>query len=244
MNEEHPVKSMPAGPLTKQELHDTAVERVHLIAQEFTAGFNFLRDYPKSVTFFGGSRFPETSMYYQKARTLAGRIAKELKYSIFTGGGPGIMEAANRGALEAGGQSLGFTIELNPPQIQNKYMTKHLGFYYFFSRKVCMAFSAEAYIFFPGGLGTLNEFFEITTLIQTGKIEKMPVILFGSEFWNTLDEYMKKELLSRDTITAPDLQLYSITDDMDRVLETIRVAPVHNGIQFVHHHLEEPILES
>ena len=147
------------------------------------------------------------------------------------------MEAANRGAFEAGGQSLGFTIELNPAQVKNQYLTKNLDFHYFFSRKVCMAFSAEAYVFFPGGLGTLNEFFEIATLIQTGKIERIPLILFGREFWSTLDEFIKKELLSRQTISPEDTTLYTITDSENEVVEIVRGAPVRNGIKFVHNHL-------
>ena len=181
--------------LSRQELHDTAVERVHLITKEFKNGFEFLRDYPKSVTIFGGTHFDENSSYYAKARLLSKRIVNDLQYSIFTGGGPGIMEAANRGAFEVGGNSFGLTIELSHRQIQNKYLTRKLDFYYFFSRKVCLAFSAEAYIFFPGGFGTLDEFFEIITLVQTGKIEKIPIILVGSEFWSPLHDFMKKELL-------------------------------------------------
>jgi len=116
-------------------------------------------------------------------------VVKELSYPIFTGGGPGIMEGANRGALEAGGKSFGLTIELPHEQSTNPYLTKHLDFYYFFSRKVCMTFSAEAFIFFPGGVGTLDEFFEILTLVQTGKIEKLPIVLVGVEFWSKLDEF-------------------------------------------------------
>ena len=234
-----PVKDLKIKPLTKQELHDTAVERVHLISKEFTDGFNFLRNYPKSVTVFGGNHFKETDTYYIKARALTERITKELNYSIFTGGGPGIMEAANRGAFEAGGQSIGLTIELPQHQIQNPYLNNHLNFHYFFSRKVCLVFSAETCVFFPGGFGTFDEFFEIVTLIQTGKIEKMPVILFGSDFWNPLQELMKKEMLGRGTIDLEDLNLYTITDSEDEVIEKIRSAPVRNGIEFVHHHLEE-----
>lgn len=185
-------KESPIEILTRRELHNTAVERVHLISQEFTNAFNFLEKYPKSVTAFGGSHFKETDLEYQKARSIGARIAKDLNYSIFTGGGPGIMEAVNRGAFEAGGESLGLTIELSNHQIKNQYLTDNLDFYYFFSRKVCLSFSAEAYLFFPGGYGTLDEFFEIITLVQTKKIEKVPLILVGSEFWKPFDELMKK----------------------------------------------------
>ncbi|MBI4155958.1 MAG: TIGR00730 family Rossman fold protein [Candidatus Zambryskibacteria bacterium] len=220
--------------LTKRELHDTAVERIHLIAKEFTAGFDFLKDYPKSVTIFGSSHITENNPYYWKARSLGGLIIKDLKYSVITGGGPGIMEAVNRGAFEAGGNSLGLTIELSHEQIRNKYLTKNLDFYYFFSRKVCMAFSAEAFVFFPGGLGTLNEFFEIITLVQTGKIERLPIILVGSEFWNKVDNFMKKELLVRELIESEDVNIYTITDDENEILEIIRNAPVTNGVKLTH----------
>lgn len=229
-----PPKQSPVEILTRQQLHDTAVERVHLISKEFTNAFNFLRKYPKSVTIFGGTHFEENSPEYAKARSVANKISKELNYSVFTGGGPGIMEAANRGAFEAGGESLGLTIELSNHQIKNEYLTDNLDFYYFFSRKVCMSFSAEAYLFFPGGFGTLDEFFEIVTLVQTKKIEKVPIILVGCDFWNPLDALMKKELLGRGTVDPEDLELYKIMDDEDEIVNVIKNSPVRNGIKFDH----------
>ena len=233
-----PEKHLPTKPLTRKEIHDGAEERVSLISKEFTNGFNFLRNYPKSVTFFGGSRFKETDEEYINARSLAARIATDLDYCIFTGGGPGIMEAANRGAFESGGKSLGLTIELPDHQAQNPYLTGNLNFHYFFSRKVCLSFSAEAYIFFPGGFGTMDEFFEILTLVQTKKIEKVPIILFGSNFWNPLEDFMKKEMHNRGSIDDHDLTFFIITDDENYVLDVIRNAPVHNGIKFKHSDLE------
>ncbi|TSC70787.1 MAG: hypothetical protein CEO12_163 [Parcubacteria group bacterium Gr01-1014_46] len=230
-------KKSPVEILTRQQLHKTAVERVHLIAEEFTDAFNFLQKYPKSVTVFGGTRFVETDPQYASARSLSGRIAKELNYSVITGGGPGIMEAANRGAFEAGGTSLGLTIELSNHQIKNDYLTDNLDFYYFFSRKVCMSFSAEAYIFFPGGYGTLDEFFEIVTLVQTKKIEAVPIILVGSDFWKPLDELMRKELLGRGTIDPDDLDLYKIVDDENEIMEIVKNSPIRNGVQFTHNHI-------
>ena len=229
-----PEKQLPTKPLTRKELHDTAVERVSLISKEFTDGFKFLRNYPKSVTVFGGSHFRESDPEYIKARSLTYRIANELEYSILTGGGPGIMEAANRGAFEAGGKSLGLTIELPEQQVQNPYLTKNLFFHYFFSRKVCLSFSAEAYLFFPGGFGTMDEFFEILTLVQTRKIEKVPIILIGADYWSHLDALMKEEMLSRGTIDLHDLTLFKITDNEDEIMEIIRSSPVRNGIQFNH----------
>ncbi len=229
-------------PLTLDELHETAQERVHLIGEEFTEGFAFLQKYPKSVTFFGGARFTESDKEYMQARSLAGKIVKDVNYSVFTGGGPGIMEAANRGAFESGGQSLGMTIELVQEQVKNPYLTENLDFYYFFSRKVCLSFSAEAYIFFPGGFGTLDEFFEIVTLVQTGKIEKMPIILFGKDYWTSVDNFLKKELLERGTIDEEDTNLYTITESEEEAINLIKNAPVRNGIKF-HHKKPELALE-
>lgn len=220
--------------LTKKEMHAAAHERVSLISREFKEGFSFLEDLPKSVTFFGGVRMGEENAFYKKAESLAYRIAKELKYAVVTGGGPGIMEGANKGAFLGGGQSVGLTIQLPHEQVINPYLTKHLDFYYFFSRKVCLSFATEAYIFFPGGFGTLDEFFEIITLVQTKKIEKVPIVLVGTEFWDGVHEMMKKELLARGTIDANDLHLYTITDDEDKIVEIIKNAPIRNGIPLAH----------
>lgn len=225
--------------LTKKELHETARERIHLITTEFKNGFNFLEKYPKSVTFFGGTFFEEDHRYYQMAKSMAGNIVKKLNYAVLSGGGPGIMEASNKGAFEAGGESLGLSIELNPKQDQNKYLTDSIYFHYFFSRKVCLAFSAEAYIFFPGGFGTLDEFFEILTLVQTGKIEKAPIILVGSDYWNSLNHFIKSVLLETGTIKESDMNLYKITDNEDEVIDIISNAPIHNGIKFNHSDLEQ-----
>jgi uncharacterized protein (TIGR00730 family) len=229
-----PIKHLKIKPLTKSEIHETAVERVHLISKEFSDGFNFLRQFPKSVTIFGGNLIKEGSPYYMKAQELGARIADELKYSVVTGGGPGIMEAANRGAFKAGGESVGLTIELPHEQLRNPYIDKYLNFHYFFSRKVCLGFSAEAYIFFPGGFGTFDEFFEILTLVQTGKIEQVPIILVGCDFWMPVHELMKKEMLGRGTVEEDDLELYKITDDEDEIIRMIKSAPIRNGIPFHH----------
>lgn len=224
--------------LTKRELHETAHERIHLVAEEFTKAFGFLEKYPKSVTIFGGTHFPETNDYYKQARSLSFNIAKKLHYAVLTGGGPGIMEAANRGAFEAGGDSIGLEIELDPIQESNPYQTDCIFFHYFFSRKMALSFAAETYIFFPGGFGTLDEFFEIITLVQTGKIEKIPIVLFGSDYWNKMETFMKEELLSRGVISEEELKLFKITDNEDEVIEIIRNAPIHNGIKFNHTDLE------
>lgn len=229
--------------LTKKEMHAAAHERVSLIAREFKEGFSFLEDLPRSVTFFGGVNITEENPFYKKAESLAFRIAKELNYAIVTGGGPGIMEGANKGAFEAGGQSAGLTIQLPREQIVNPYLNRHLDFYYFFSRKVCLSFAAEAYLFFPGGFGTLDEFFEVLTLVQTKKIEKVPIILVGHEFWDGVYDLMKKELLARSTIEEADLKLFTITDSDDEILEIIKTAPVRNGIPIEHFEPVNPLAQ-
>lgn len=207
-----------------------ARKRVTEISREFTEGFEFLEDYPKSVTFFGANQFREDNPDYVSARTLASRVVKELGYSVFSGGGPGIMEAANRGAFEAGGNSLGLLIKLPDGQVINKYITKSFASYYFFVRKVFLSFSAEAFIFYPGGFGTLDEFFEILTLIQTKKIANVPLICVGSKFWNELKGFMKREQLSRGAIMSKDLELFHIVDDHAKIIEIIKKVPTHIGV--------------
>lgn len=229
--------------LTKKEMHAAAHERISLITREFKEGFSFLEDLPRSVTFFGGVNITEENPFYKKAEALAFRVAKELNYAVVTGGGPGIMEGANKGAFEAGGQSAGLTIQLPREQVVNPYLTKHLDFYYFFSRKVCLSFAAEAYIFFPGGFGTLDEFFEVLTLVQTKKIEQVPIILVGHEFWDGMYETMKNALLLRKTIEPKDLNLFTITDDEDEIIEIIKNAPVRNGIPLAHFEAVNPLAQ-
>jgi uncharacterized protein (TIGR00730 family) len=225
-------------PLTRKELHEATKARLSAIDKEFNDGFKFVEQYQKSVSIFGSARFDETNPYYIQARSLTARIADSLGYAVLTGGGPGIMEAANRGAFEAGGKSIGLTIELphsfGRAEIRNPYLTDNLDFFYFFSRKVMMSFCAEAYVFFPGGFGTLDEFFEIITLVQTRKIEKVPIILVGADFWRKVDSFLKDELLSRGAIDDTDLALYSITDDEDEIMDIIRSAPVRIGLKFDH----------
>jgi uncharacterized protein (TIGR00730 family) len=215
--------------LNRADLQQIAAERIQEISKELENGFNFLKDYPTSVTFFGSTQFTEDNPYYQSARDLAHKIVKELNYSILSGGGPGIMEAANRGAYEAGGNSLGLTIELPQEQKINPYITKKISSYYFFVRKVCLAFSAEAFIFFPGGYGTLDEFFEILTLVQTGKIKGVPIICVGSDYWNSVRKFVEQEMLSRGAIIPEDLKLFTITDNHDEIIELIKHVPVQLG---------------
>jgi len=219
-------------PITLLEISESSKKRVALITKEFTHGFEFIKNYPRSVTFFGSARIKENEPYYKKARALAGRIVKELHYSVVTGGGPGIMEAANRGAFENSGNSLGLTIDLPHEQKDNQYLTDKLDFHYFFSRKVCLSFSAEAYIYFPGGFGTLDEFLEVLTLIQTNKIPKAPIILVGSQFWNPIEQLFRDILMVNKTIEEEDLSLYTITDNDDEIIKIIKEAPIRLGIKY------------
>ncbi len=219
--------------LSREDMHNFANERITEVTKELTEGFALLEEYPKSVTFFGSNQFKENNLYYQNARTLAGRIAKELEYSVLSGGGPGIMEAANRGAFEAGGISIGLTIKLPREQVINKFISKQVDCYYFFTRKVLLSFSAEAFIFYPGGYGTLDEFFEIITLVQTGKITGIPIICVGTDFWKPLERFMQAEMLGRGTILPEDLLLYHVTDNHDEIINIIKKVPVRAGMPFL-----------
>ena len=197
------------------------------INHEFADGFEFLKKYPKSVTVFGSSVAPVTDEYYKKACELTGRIVKELKYAIITGGGPGIMEAANKGAYEANGVSLGLNVSIPHERITNAYVTHAIKFSYFFSRKVMLMFAAEAYVFFPGGFGTFDELFNVLTLIQTEKIPRVPVVLYGSEYWNAFKSFLSDHMCKRfKVIDDKDVNLFEITDSIDRVLEIVQKASV------------------
>lgn len=206
--------------------------RIAEITKEFTDGFQFISGYPKSVTFFGSSQSKPGSKYYEDAISLSSKIVKELGYSVLTGGSSGIMEAANKGAAEAGGSSLGLHIKLPHEQVVNSFANRTISFHYFFVRKVCLSFSAEAFVFYPGGYGTLDEFFEILTLVQTEKIPRVPIICIGSEYWNSLKDFVRKELLERSAIQAGDENLFYITDSHAETLDLIKKAPIRAGLPF------------
>lgn len=213
--------------ITLEQLNREINERIDFIENEFRQGFEVIKKYQKSVTVFGSARTLESETDYILARSLTKKIAEELpEYAVVTGGSFGIMEAANKGAHEGNGKSVGLNIQLPHEQTINEYLTDSYDFYYFFTRKVCLAFSAEAYIYFPGGFGTLDELFEILTLIQTKKIEKRPVILVGRDYWHNLDKFIKENLLEAEKISPEDTDLYTISDNVDEILEIIRKAPV------------------
>lgn len=212
-----------SGPLTIQRMEKIIRRRKKTSIVELSRGYDLIKKYPKTVSVLGSARFKEDNKYYQLARFLASKIVKEMNYAIVTGGGPGIMEAANRGAFEAGGVSLGITIKLPKEQSTNKYVTESADFEYFFDRKALLFFYAQAYIYFPGGFGTFDELFELVTLIQTNKVNRRPVILVGSEFWNPLlkliDEKLTKEY---KTINPEDEEIYKVVDSEDEVIEIIK----------------------
>ena len=200
----------------------TAAEAAR-IAAEFSAGFERVEQIPKpAVTIFGSARVGEDSPIYEHART-AGRLFAEAGFTVVTGGGPGAMEAANRGAREAGGLSVGFNIELPHEQSPNPYLDVCHTFQHFYARKTMLVKVAEGFVLFPGGFGTLDEMFEALTLIQTGKVLHFPVVLVGSAYWRDLLDWVSDELIDHGMISREDVRLLHLTDDLeDAVQEVVR----------------------
>ncbi|OHB68272.1 MAG: Rossman fold protein, TIGR00730 family [Planctomycetes bacterium RBG_13_62_9] len=187
---------------------------------EFLKGFESLHVTEPAVTVFGSARFPEGHRYYELAREVGRRLA-DADYTVITGGGPGIMEAANRGAKEAGGLSIGCNITLYREQKPNAYLDDFVQFDHFFVRKVMLVKYSRAFVVLPGGFGTLDEVFETVTLIQTNKIEHFPVILMGSEFWSCLTRFFEQSLVAERTVDPPDVQLLRITDSPEEAVGII-----------------------
>ena len=186
--------------------------RIFRIMSEFVEGFQFLSTTKREVSVFGSARLQPGSHWYQVAEDL-GKLLGEDGFTVVTGGGPGIMEAANKGAFEVGAQSVGLNIQLPQEQRSNSYVTRSHAFHYFFTRKVMLAASAQAYVYFPGGYGTLDELFEILTLIQTAKSEAVPVVLVGKEYWGGLVEWLDKTVYGGfDTIDREDLNIFQLVD--------------------------------
>ena len=195
--------------------------RVFRIMAEFVDSIEILSDVHKAVTIFGSARVAPTDIYYQKAERLAQLLAKN-GFSVITGGGPGIMEAGNKGATEAGGQSIGMNIRLPFEQKPNPYANIRIDYKYFFTRKVMFVKYAVAYVIMPGGFGTMDELFEALTLIQTKRIKSFPLILMGSDYWQGLLDWLKKTMLAEGKILPADLELIQIIDDPEEVVKHIK----------------------
>ena len=206
-----------------------AMFRLGHIEDEIRSGYEILRKYHKTVTIFGSARTSPDNPYYLAAKQAAERLAYD-GYAIVSGGGHGIMGAANegantavqKGAKAAGGESIAFNIKLPHEQQLNEYATESFEFQHFAPRKIVMTMYADAYLYFPGGFGTLDELAEILTLIQTGKAAPAPIVLFGSKFWSNLDSFFRENMLAEGAIAEKDTQLYTITDSVDELIELVK----------------------
>jgi uncharacterized protein (TIGR00730 family) len=210
-------KQFLAGTRARQEELASAAA----IFLEFVRGFQALGTLGPCITVFGSSRFPEDNRYYKLARELGRRLAEE-GFTVMTGGGPGIMEAANRGAKDAGGFSVGCNIRLPREQELNHYLDHFVEFEHFFVRKVMLVKYSMAFIVFPGGFGTLDEVFETLTLMQTNKIESFPIIAMGREYWGALRNFIQGTLVAEGTISSTDIELINLTDSVSEAIEIIR----------------------
>lgn len=207
--------------LVRQKIIDAAEGRLVTVVEEFEKAFDILAKYPNTVTVFGSARTLQSHPVSRQAFAVSWALAKH-GYAIVTGGGGGVMQAANHGAKKAGGTSIGFNIHLPTEQRLNPHTTESFQFEHFFGRKVAMTLDASAYIYCGGGFGTLDELFEIVTLTQTGTIPKVPIILMGVDFWKPFDKVIKKVLLEEyDVIDADDIELYHITDDIEEIVAII-----------------------
>jgi len=197
--------------------------RVLRIQGEFVAGFDALSDLPKAVTVYGSARTKEDAPEYGQAVDLAAKLVDQ-DYAVVTGGGPGIMEAANRGAYEAGGLSVGLGIELPFEQGLNKYVDLGINFRYFFARKTMFLKYSQAFVCLPGGMGTMDELFEMLCMVQTGKVTNYPIVLIGTEYWSGLVDWMANTLVADGYINPQDMDLFLLTDSVDEAVEHIVAA--------------------
>ncbi|MGZ8480876.1 MAG: LOG family protein [Candidatus Limnocylindria bacterium] len=208
------------SPQFEPGFRDTDTWRTLRILGEFVEGFDALAEVGPAVSIFGSARIGRRNRYYGAARRVAAALARE-GFAIITGGGPGIMEAANRGAKEGGGLSIGANIELPFEQGLNEYVDLGMEFRYFFVRKTMFVKYAEAFVIFPGGFGTLDELFEALTLIQTGKVQHFPVVLYGTEYWDGMLRWIREKPLYEEKISPADLDLLIVTSDIDVAVEAI-----------------------
>ena len=204
--------------LVNYGLVEEDVKRSLKYANDLGRGLKMLRTFSQGVTVFGSARVPEEHKYYKIARQLGRRLA-ENGHAVITGGGPGIMEAANRGAYEYGGRSVGLNISLDHEQFPNPYLTDTMEFHYFFSRKVMLVMASKVFVFMPGGFGTLDELSEVMILEQEDKMPKQPIFLFGKSYWKPLYKVWEKKLLAEGMIKAKDLKLVTITDNIEDIVK-------------------------
>jgi hypothetical protein len=202
--------------------HKISPKTISDIMSEFVGGFEFLRKYKKAFSIYGSARYGFRNLIYKEASLLSYKLSKD-GFTIITGGGPGIMEAANKGAYEAGGKSVGLNIKLKHEQKVNKYVKESREFEYFFVRKTMLSFASQIYIFFPGGFGTLDEFFEMLMLIQTEKVPRIPIVLIDKIYWGPLvrwfEEYLYKE---SKAISEKDLKIYYLVDNTKEAYDLIK----------------------
>ena len=208
------------SPHLEPSFRETDTWRTLRIMGEFVEGFDALAEVGPAVSIFGSARIGRRNRYYGAARRLAAALVGQ-GFAIITGGGPGIMEAANRGAKEAGGLSIGANIQLPFEQGLNEYVDLGMEFRYFFVRKTMFVKYAEAFVIFPGGFGTLDELFEALTLIQTGKVQHFPVVLYGKEYWEGMMRWIREKPLYEEKISPADLDLLTLTSDIDEACEAI-----------------------
>ncbi len=195
--------------------------RIFRIMAEFVDSFQTMSEVGPAVTIFGSARTKPSDKYYRATAAIASGLARH-KLAVITGGGPGIMEAANKGAAQGGGKSVGLNIELPHEQSGNRFANVPIHFHYFFARKVCFVKYSLGFVYMPGGFGTLDELFEVLTLVQTQRIPQFPLILFGTEYWKGLMAWMKARLEAERHISPGDLDLVKITDDVEEVVQIIR----------------------
>ncbi|MBQ6394297.1 TIGR00730 family Rossman fold protein [Candidatus Saccharibacteria bacterium] len=200
------------------KLLDVDAERAEAYKKDLEQGLKKLRTFSQGVTIFGSARVSEKDKFYKKARELGALLAQN-GHTVITGGGPGIMEAANRGAFEYGGRSVGLNIVLPYEQQPNPYLTDELNFHYFFARKVMLTMASKVYVGFPGGFGTLDEMSELICLMQTKKMPMQPVILIGKSFWKPMDRFINGQLLGGGYIDQADTEFYTVTDDIEVVIK-------------------------
>ena len=204
--------------IANEKLNTEDVERSLRYAKDLEQGLAKVRTFAQGVSIFGSARLPENGKWCKLAEKLGFLLAQN-GHAVISGGGPSIMQAANKGAYEAGGRSIGLNIELPHEQHINPYVTDSIEFHYFFARKVMLTIASKVYVYFPGGFGTLDEFSEILILMQEDKMPKMPMFLIGKSFWKPLDKYFENKMQKLGTINAKDRKIYTITDDITEVVK-------------------------